>query len=376
MAAWDSSQLRAAREAARLTQGDVRKRLLRLRRRKGMPPSESSLKRMYTEWEQGRVFPADWIDELCEALELPKSALGLDRVGEPGPSPASLLELPPTLDVLRIDHELVAGLEQLTDQYRKMDRQVGAALIPQTVAHVEQIQRMLENALPGAGADAAASALAEAAALAGWQSLDAGDVQKCWSLHSTAKLAAKQGGNAAVLAHVTAQQAYALLDAGKPADAAELVRYATRPELANHVPARLRAWLSAAEAEFLASAGEGDRARRLLDQAAALLPAGGDADEELPFLMLNAAHLARWRGNCLATLGADEAVEDLTSALDGIQSVPSARAEAGLRVDLAVALQQRGDFAEAQRHAARAAELAGRTGSARQRRRIAKLLAA
>lgn len=374
MAAWDSSKLREARTAARMSQGDVRGRLLKIRRRKGMPPSEPSLKRMYTDWEQGRVFPADWLDELCEAFELPKSALGLD-VGAAEPPAPSVLELPATLDVLRIDRELVDGLEQLTDQYRKMDRQLGAALIPQTVAHVQHLQRLLDNALPGEGADAAALALAEAAALAGWQALDAGDVQQCWTLHSTAKLAARQGGNAAVLAHVTAQQAYALLDAGKLQEAVELARYAARPELVARVPARLRAWLAAAEAEFLASAGEEGEARRLLDRAAAVLPAG-DVDEELPFLMLNQTHLARWRGNCLATLGAGEAVDDLTAALDGMSAMPSTRAEAGLRVDLAVALRQRGDLIEAQQHAARAAELAGRSGSARQRRRIAKLLAA
>lgn len=252
-----------------MSQGDVRARLTKIRRRKGMPPSEASLKRMYTDWEQGRVFPADWVDELCEAFALPKSALGLG--GEVAEPPAPVLELPATLDVLRIDRELVDGLEQLTDQYRKMDRQLGAALIPQTVAHVQHLQRLLDNALPGEGADAAAVALAEAAALAGWQALDAGDVQQCWTLHSTAKLAARQGGNAAVLAHVTAQQAYALLDAGKPADAVELVRYAARPEQLTRVPARLRAWLAAAEAEFLASAGEESHARRLLDIALRLV---------------------------------------------------------------------------------------------------------
>lgn len=121
----------------------------------------------------------------------------------------------------------------------------------------------------------------------------------------------------------------------------ELVRCAARPEQLARVPARLRAWLAAAEAEFLASAGEESQARRLLDHAAKLLPPG-DVDEELPYLMLNQTHLARWRGNCLATLGAEAAVEDLAAALDGMHAMPSTRAEAGLRVDLAVALATAG----------------------------------
>jgi hypothetical protein len=52
------------------------------------------------------------------------------------------------------------------------------------------------------------------------------------------------------------------------------------------------------------------------------------------------------------------------------------RAEVGLRVDLALAFAARGDVGDSQAHARRAAELAGRTGSVRQRRRIAQLLAA
>jgi hypothetical protein len=52
------------------------------------------------------------------------------------------------------------------------------------------------------------------------------------------------------------------------------------------------------------------------------------------------------------------------------------RAEVGLRVDLALAHHARGDSHESQAQARRAADLAGRTGSARQRRRISDLLSA
>ena len=46
------------------------------------------------------------------------------------------------------------------------------------------------------------------------------------------------------------------------------------------------------------------------------------------------------------------------------------------RVDLALAFRARGDSTESRLHAQRAADLAGRTGSERQRRRIAGLLSA
>ncbi|MCA1194182.1 hypothetical protein [Saccharopolyspora sp. 6V] len=352
-----------------MSQGEVRAKLREARKRRGiMPPKDSSLKRMYTEWEQGRVLPTEWRDELCEVFQLPPAALGVVEVAPPPVVPDLS-----TLEVMRIDHELVDMLEEQTDHYRLMDRRVGAAIIPQTVAHVNHMQDVLRNALPGPHFDNAAVALAEGAALAGWQALDAGDITKAWNLHDVAKTAARQSNDIAALAHVTAQQAYALLDAGRPTDAVELVQYANTAENAKRVPPRLRAWLSAAEAEFLAAAGENDRSRMLLDYALDVLPSG-DSDPELPYLMLNRTHLARWRGHCLARLGADEAVDQLTAALDGDQALSSRRAAASLHVDLALALRQRGDGPGSRVHAQQASELAGRTGSTRQRARIAGLM--
>jgi hypothetical protein len=99
-------------------------------------------------------------------------------------------------------------------------------------------------------------------------------------------------------------------------------------------------------------------------------------DRSLPYVMLGAGHLARWRGHCLARLSEEQAIEDLTSAL-GLMGVGQyGRAEAGLRVDLALAFRARGDATESRHHAQRAADVAGRTGSERQRRRIAELLIA
>lgn len=366
----DMTPLRRAREARGWTQGEVRERLAKARRRRGMPPKQASLKRQYTEWEAGRVLPASWKDELCEVFELPPSALGF--VEADGPNPVEV-ELSTAFQVAKLDPAVIALLEQQTDLYRLQDRAVGTKLIPQTEAHVDNLSEMVRNALPGRHLPTAAVALAEAAALAGWQALDAGNLQKAWDLHDTAKSAARQGEDPAVLAHVTAQQAYVLLDAGQASDAVELVGYANRSQTSTDVPPRLRAWLAAAEAECMAAAGDRDGAMRLLDTATDVLPPG-DTDPELPFLMLNSANLARWRGHCLARMGEEEAIDDLSAALDGSSTLSSHRAESGLRVDLALALRNRGDVAESQQQAQRAAELAGRTGSARQRARIARLL--
>lgn len=366
----EATGLKRARISKGLSQGEVCARLREARkRRQKMPPKDSSLKRMYTDWEKGRVTPIDWRDELCEVFELPPAALGIP---EDAP-PAMLRELPSGLEVARLSPEVIEMLETQTDHYRRMDRLVGSAIIPQTTAHVEYMQNLLRSSLPGQHSPLAAVALAEGAALAGWQALDAGDVTRAWNLHHVARSAAAEGDNPAVLAHVTAQQAYALLDAGRHGDAVELVQYANRREATKRVPARLQAWLAAAEAEFLAADGQQYAALKMLDRAAEALP-DGDSDPELPYLMLNAAHLARWRGHCLARLGSDEAIDDLTTALEGTRVLHSKRAEAGLRVDLALALRSRGDVEESKRQARQAAELAGSTGSIRQRMRIFRLL--
>ena len=96
------------------------------------------------------------------------------------------------------------------------------------------------------------------------------------------------------------------------------------------------------------------------------------AAEHLPYLALNDAHLARWRGNCLVQFGDPATITDLNTALAGMDGT-FARAEAGLRCDLATALHATGERDQARQHLARATELAKLTGSARQRRRIGQL---
>jgi hypothetical protein len=40
----------------------------------------------------------------------------------------------------------------------------------------------------------------------------------------------------------------------------------------------------------------------------------------LPFLALNAVHLARWRGNCRVAFGDPETADELARALDAMDS--------------------------------------------------------
>ena len=130
-------------------------------------------------------------------------------------------------------------------------------------------------------------------------------------------------------------------------------------------PRILRSWLAAAHGERTASL-------HAFDHAAQLLP--GEPADDRPYVALDAVHLARWRGHALARFGHLDAITILTNALNQLDPT-FVRAETALRVDLATAHAANGDHDEARTHIDHALQLATQVGSARQRRRIAALLA-
>lgn len=331
--------------------------------------SDDSLRRMLRQWINSDRGLSDEKAELFSLVfGLPFEVAGADPAAD---DDAAALSEQLSRTGTALDAELVALLEQQTQSFRTLDRRLGARrLLAQTEAHVHQMSDLLTYSLCGPNRSALAEALAEAAALAGWQALDLGRPDRAWVLHETAKSAARDSGNAAVVAHVSAQQAFALLDLDRPKDAVMQVRHARR-EANGRVPAVLRAWLKAAEAEALAAAGQATAARKALDSAAR--DVSGGAGDELPFLFLDEVHLARWRGHCLARLGSAEAVDDLTTALERLDPTFT-RARAGLLVDLALAHSTRGEHDAAQVRAGEARELAEVTTSTRQKKRILRLL--
>lgn len=345
-------------------------------RRSEVLPKDENLGRRVAMWENQHANVGEFYRELlCEVYGLATVELGLDEpAAVPLPRSAPDVEQDELPTFTRLDGGLVDLLRSQTQSIRMLDRRLGgAAIYQQTTAHVATIEQVMRQALPNTHREAAADELSQAAALAGWQALDLGQLNDAWRLHETATAAARESGQAAALSYARAQQAYVLLDAGQAADACELIRD-THERASRLLPATLHAWLYAAEGEALAVLGERDATLRALDSASDALP--DVADGELPYLMLDTGHLARWRGHCLARLGEPAAIDDLTAALDAMSEGHYGRAEASLRVDLALAFRTRGDLPESQTHARRAAELVGRTGSQRQQRRIADLLSA
>ncbi|WP_329250407.1 XRE family transcriptional regulator [Actinoallomurus sp. NBC_01490] len=366
--------LRAARERQgwTKTQLDVRLRRAAQARREALPGPES-LSRQIARWENGHVpVKSPLYQELfCEVYGCSPVELGFVEAPE-APEQESLEDLAAELTrASAVDAEVAKLLQAQTDAIRRLDALQGAQLIrDQMRAHIAHIEELNRHAVRPGVRRMLAKVLADASALAGWQALDVGTPRESWEHFERAKSAAREAEDPSLLAFSTAEQAYVLLDLGDAAQAGELVNYA-RHQAARAVPALMESWLTAAQGEMATASGDATAARDLLDQAADLLPA--EPDDQLPYVVLAEPHLARWRGNCLARLGDEDAIEELTRGLAAVTG-NYARAEAGVRIDLATALLVRGERSLAEEHLRAAHTIAGRTGSLRQKRRVESLV--
>jgi tetratricopeptide (TPR) repeat protein len=272
-----------------------------------------------------------------------------------------------------IDTTVIRALQSETDTIRLLDRRLGApAVAGKLEAHITHLESCLRFSLRPHSRQQLAAVLADASALAGWQAIDMGRLPRAWEHFERATAAAREAHDDALLGFAGGEQAYVLLDLHRPAEALAMVRGAYDHTHAN-VPHQLRAWLHAAEAEMAAAAGQETTCRTALDNAHHEISHEPDG-HDLPYLALNQAHLARWRGNCLVLFGDPETAAGLDAALAAMDS-DFTRAEAGLRCDLAAAHHVRGEKDQARDHLSKARELAQVTGSARQRRRISELSA-
>jgi tetratricopeptide (TPR) repeat protein len=271
---------------------------------------------------------------------------------------------------MHLDAGLVQALAHQTDYLREMDRRLpGLVLVRQLDGHVDTIRELLQHSVLSRHRAPLAAELADAEALAAWVALDLGDVDKAWTHHESARLAAREADSPSLLAHAMVQQAFVLTDVNACENAIELVREA-RASAGSAVPPRLISWLWASEGEVLASAGDDHGSRTAFDRAADVLPSE-PADPELPYIQLDRTHLARWHGNALARLGDFSAVDRLYEALDAPDS--SLRAQAAMHTDLAYALSTAGNDDEARVQLRRARDLAERAASRRQLGRIRRL---
>lgn len=328
-------------------------------------PADDSLRRMVRQWVSGTRQPSPlYASLLADVFGVP---FGPPSPPAPEPEHCARAELDERLSrAAAVDQDVVVLLRDQTQSLRSLDRRLGAAqLHAQSRAHVDQMAGLLPYATGSGPRAQLAGAVAQAASLAGWQALDMGLEREAWLLHEQARAAAHECDDPATLAHVTAQQACVLIDVDRVDEASRVVERAAAAA-GSRIPGLLRAWLWALYAETRAAAGDEIRTRRALERADGLLTSA-DSDD-LPVLFLDETHLARWRGHCLAQLGAEEAITHLTRAAEALNPT-FVRAGAGLHCDLAAALLAAGDLDRAKAEVTRAEALASLTTSTRQQRR-------
>jgi len=366
-----TTKLQQARAARGWSQARLIRELQTTAKRDGFVlPAAESLRGQVSRWENGHVQPDEEYRRLLRLIYgLDDTGLGLSAA--PSRPPAPLADCDQLRSRLagagRVDLELLQLLDEQTDRVRRLVRTLGApALLEQMRGHIRQVQALLTHSVLDRDRRPLAAILADAAALAGWQALDVGDPAQAWNFHEVARRAALESGSPCLQAHAMGEHAFVLLDLGQPIQAVALLEEAKT--LIPLVPARMRSWLHAAGAEAHAAAGQAAQARDEMDAAERHLPEHTD-DGGTPYLSLDPVHLARWRGHTLTRLSDSSAVPVLTEALSHLDG-SFARAEAGLRCDLAVALRQRNDVDGAAEHIRNARSLALQTGSLRQLRRL------
>lgn len=212
-------------------------------------PKDESLARRIAVWEnQGGTVSEFYCELLGEVYGCSTVELGL--VEAPSAEPVADEPITEPFDFpefTRLDPGLVALLRSQTQTLRLLDRRLGGSSVHGlALANVEAVERLVRNALPGTAREQAADELGQAAALAGWQALDMGQLPEAWRLHEIATAAARESGEPSGLGYSRAQQAFILLDAGRAADARELI-VAAREHAGGPVPRELLAWLRAAE---------------------------------------------------------------------------------------------------------------------------------
>jgi transcriptional regulator with XRE-family HTH domain len=369
--------LKTARSAREWSQERLVREIERYARQHMLDVASTASLRVYvSEWENGRrSISARYAKILRALLGITDDELaGRAELLVPGATTDGYDELMGRIDAARsISVTMVSTFMDQTELLRTVDRQMGAAsLVDQMTAHLATLEDALTFAVLPETRRPVARALAGAATLAAWQALDIGAIERAWRHYELGKRAAQEAEEPMYLAHATAEQAYVLCDAGRAPMAVQLIHEAQRLGGKAMSP-RLTAWLYAAEAEICARAGMPDDCKSALESAARSLPSGDEArDPDMLSIFLNGGHLARWRGNALALIGDEEAVESLYTALDTADPT-FIRASAGMRCDLAQAHIARGEYDQAHKHLRQARLIANRTGSVRQRRRVEQL---
>ncbi|QFU91596.1 hypothetical protein YIM_32175 [Amycolatopsis sp. YIM 10] len=265
----------------------------------------------------------------------------------------------------KIDSTTVELLQKQLDSIRRLDGRIGAANTHEEVIQkLNQIIQLMTYSLSPVVRQRLASLMSEFGTLAGWQALDLGSPLEAWQYYELARLAAYDSDELPFKVHAEAERSTMLLDFGKTNEAVLILENSLKRFGSSN--SKLQAWLTASYGEALAFNGDHTRSLNAFDRASNILEKSTDT---VPFVLLNAAHLERWRGHAVTQFSPQMAEDILKSSLSRLDD-ESRRAENSLRIDLAKCLVENGNQEEATTHVEIAAAMAVDIGSIRQERRI------
>jgi hypothetical protein len=105
----------------------------------------------------------------------------------------------------RVGTELLDTLDAMTEGYRRLDRQLGAASVfDDSTHHLQRIATLKGASMATENRRRVAAAAGEVASLAAWQALDLGRPGAAWSYYCLATRAAREAGHRELHAYVVA----------------------------------------------------------------------------------------------------------------------------------------------------------------------------
>jgi hypothetical protein len=125
----------------------------------------------------------------------------------------------------KVGAELLDALDAMTESYRRLDRQLGAASVfDDSTHHLQRIAGLKDASMTTGHRRRLAAAAGEVASLAAWQALDLGRPGAAWSYYSLATRAAREAGDRELHAYVVAETSYVLLFGGQVREGLSLVK--------------------------------------------------------------------------------------------------------------------------------------------------------
>lgn len=340
-------------------------------------------------WEQGTREPLPYQRPKLAGLlkismtaldELLHSEMESVAVKQHENSPAVVLPAP------RVVHaELLTQYEALTSTYRQIDYQAGsAAVYEQTVSQLNRLTGLADN-VPSSHYQRFALVLGDTAQLAAWLAIDHQDYGAARRYASLALSSAQEGEDTRLHAYVLGIMSYIHLHAERGPDALRLLlaalHLAENPRFG--IGQVLHSWLSEAIGEAYALAGDHRAGAVALAEAERLFDGVDRTDVPTWLGFYNGAeHIMRLKGRCLVRLRDGAAA--VTALEEAVQALPVhyVRERSGTLIDLAIAClmpSRTGRTSAVEPEVAATAaleawELAVKTGSGRNQRRVRELL--